>query len=130
MQPGIVQAIQSFEEEGKILFSQVDDSTCVLIPVESGSTILVQDLEDFLCVRTGVDIRVALDPEEDGIVDLLVEVLGSLRSGKATERFQVLYRSRIAPAGYTIEYPSGKMQEMGDRQGREFSVRLPEWNAE
>ncbi|MET9859014.1 hypothetical protein ABZY93_06745 [Streptomyces smyrnaeus] len=129
MLPEIVEVIRSFAAEGKVLFSQVDDSTAVLIPEDSGCAVVVHDYGDTVTVRTGLDMAISIDPAEEGFTSLLCELLVALQDGKAQERLTTAYRNRLAPDGYKVEHAGGTLQEFGERTGREFSVALPKWNA-
>ncbi|WP_225843607.1 hypothetical protein [Streptomyces albus] len=129
MLPEIVEVIRAFEVADQVLFSQVDSSTAVLIPEDSGCAVIVQDRGDTVTVRTGLDVSVNIDPEEEDFTVLLRDLLAALRDGKAEERLATVYRNRLAPDGYKVEYASGSMQEFGERSGREYAVRLPAWNA-
>ncbi|GAA2068616.1 hypothetical protein GCM10009801_17010 [Streptomyces albiaxialis] len=130
MRADIVEVVRSFESEGRVLFAQAGAGAVVLVPEDSGCAIVVQERGDALTVRTGLDIEIGLDPEEAEFPALLREVLTALQRGEAAERLSTVYRNRLAPAGYTVEYPGGSMSEHGDRPGRQFTVRLPPWNGE
>ncbi|MGI5470003.1 hypothetical protein [Streptomyces sp. CA-132043] len=130
MRDGVVSIIRSFEEDGKVIFRQLDEHAWILVPVETGCPIVFDDLGDSLVMRTGIDVRVSMDYELEASRETLPEVIAALANGQAAERFATTYRNRLSPSGYKIEYPSGSQLESGEHQGREYSVRLPAWNAE
>ncbi|WP_157847690.1 hypothetical protein [Streptomyces violens] len=130
MRDDVVAIIRSFEQSGKVIFRQLDEHTWILVPTETGCPIVFDDLGDSLVMRTGIDVRVTMDYELETSRDALPEVIEALTNGQTAERFETAYRNRLSPSGYKIEYPSGSQMESGERQGREYSVRLPAWNAE
>lgn len=129
MLPEIVAVLRSFEVAGQVHFSQVNASTAVLVPEDSGCAVTVHDRGDSITVRTGLDVSINIDPEEEDVTVLLRGLLEALRDGRAEERLTTLHRNRLTPDGYKVEYAGGSMREFGERSGREYAVRLPKWNA-
>ncbi|GAA0475565.1 hypothetical protein [Streptomyces olivaceiscleroticus] len=130
MRQDVWEAIQSFAAPGRIAFRELDESTSILVPLESGSPIVFTDMGDSVSMRTGLDLNVLVDYEEDSAVATVKEVISALTDGHAVERLRASYRDRLTPCGYKVEYPSGNMQERDtERTTRQYTVRLPVWNA-
>ncbi|MFF8566618.1 hypothetical protein ACF06N_16840 [Streptomyces albidoflavus] len=127
-----VEVIRGFEEAGVVLYAPLADGGCVLVPEGGGCPLVFQERGDVLAVRTGYDVEITLDPAEEEFGRTLHEVVVALMSGGAVERLGSVYRNRLAPLGYQVEYPGGSMEELGETGGpgegkRRFSVRPPRW---
>ncbi|MEU6110783.1 hypothetical protein ABZ853_20550 [Streptomyces albidoflavus] len=121
-----VDVIRGFEEAGAVLYAPLADGGCVLVPEGGGCPLVFQEKGDALAIRTGYDVEITLDPVEEGFGRTLHEVVVALTDGGAVERLGSVYRDRLAPLGYRVEYSGGSMEESGEGK-RRFSVRLPVW---
>lgn len=127
MRQDVVKIIQDFEEKDDVLFAQLDEATWVLVPKLSGCPLVFLDMGESVAIRTGFDVEVNVDYEEEGSGQLIYEIILALMNGSSVETLSGVYRNRLAPSGYNVEYPSGAMREYGDGK-KTYTVRLPPWN--
>lgn len=127
MRQDVVKIIQDFEESGAVLFAELDEATWVLVPKIKGCPLVFMDMGESVAIRTGLDVVVNVDYEEEDSGQLIYEIILALMNGDSVETLSGVYRSRLAPSGYTVEYPSGAMREYGDGK-KHYTVRLPPWN--
>lgn len=127
MRQDVVDAVQEFAQQDAVLCAPLDEETWVLVPRVNGCPLVFQDMGDAVAIRTGFDVEVVVDCEEEGSHQTIREVVLSLVNGKSVEVLSGVYRNRLAPCGYKVEFPGGSMKELG--AGRKtFTVRLPQWN--
>jgi hypothetical protein len=128
MTPEIIQIIQTFAVDGKVTFHQLNEHTWVLLPIESGSPLIIQDLGGSLRLRTGHDVRIDLDYEEESSREALPEIITALQSGNAVEHFSMGPGRKLSSCGYRVDYPSGTDTSINDK-AKSASARLLRWNA-
>ncbi|MFJ2812932.1 hypothetical protein [Streptomyces sp. NPDC087294] len=128
MRPEVIRIFRTFELDGKVTFHQLDENTWVLLPVESGSALIVQDLGGSLRLRTGHEVVIDVDYEEESSREALPEIITALQSGNAVEHFSMGPGRKLRSCGYRVDYPSGTDSSINGR-AKSVSARLPRWNA-
>lgn len=128
MTPEVIHIIRTFALDGKVMFHQLNEHTWVLLPVESGSPLVIQDLGGSLRLRTGHDVSIDFDYEEESSREALPEIITALQSGNAVEHFSMGPGRKLSSCGYRVNYPSGTDASINDK-AKSFSARLPRWNA-
>ncbi|MGW8558371.1 hypothetical protein ACWGLA_01015 [Streptomyces albidoflavus] len=80
----------------------------------------------FRSVEAGAGMRGEAVDVIRGFEEAGAVLYAPLADGGAVERLGSVYRDRLAPLGYRVEYSGGSMEESGEGK-RRFSVRLPVW---
>ena len=128
-----MQILRPFKRRRKVLVKRLDDSTWILVPKDSGSSIVVVDLGDSILIRAGIGMNIKMayerDPEEEDPYETFRHILTALTKGHAAEFFVDSAEGQIVSYGFKAEYPSGWMVTHPPDDGREYRAWLPAWNA-